>query len=150
MVTDVGFYHLIATPLERALPKLLEKVLESGARAVVLAASKPRIESLDTALWVYNPDSFLPHGTAGAGVSADQPVFLSTCEENPNGADILVLVDGVEPDFLSTFARCLDVFDGTDEVAVAAARERWSARKAAGDDVTYWKQAADGRWEKGT
>jgi DNA polymerase-3 subunit chi len=148
-VTDVGFYHLTATPLERALPKLLEKVLESGARAVVLAGSEPRIESLDTALWVYDPDSFLPHGTAGAGNPADQPVFLTTREENPNGAAILVLVDGIEPAFVNSFDRCLDVFDGTDEAAVAAARERWSARKSAGDAVTYWKQASDGRWEKG-
>ena len=149
-MTDVGFYHLTATPLERALPKLLEKVLESGARAVVLAGSEPRIESLDTALWVYDPGSFLPHGTAGAGDPADQPVFLTTREENPNGAAILVLVDGIEPAFLNSFDRCLDVFDGTDEAAVAAARKRWSARKSAGDAVTYWKQAPDGRWEKGT
>ena len=148
-MTGVGFYHLTATPLERALPKLLEKVLESGARAVVLAGSEPRIESLDTALWVYDPDSFLPHGTAGAGNPADQPVFLTTREENPNGAAILVLVDGIAPAFVNSFDRCLDVFDGTDEAAVAAARERWSARKSAGDAVTYWKQASDGRWEKG-
>lgn len=149
-MTDVGFYHLTATPLERALPRLLEKVLDSGARALVLAASEPRIESLDTALWVYDPGSFLPHGTAGAGKPENQPVFLTIREENPNGAAILVLVDGVEPAFLASFDRCLDIFDGTDEAAVAAARERWSNRKAAGDSVTYWKQSPDGRWERGT
>ncbi len=144
-MTDVGFYHLTATPFERALPRLLEKVLGAGARAVVLAGSNARIESLDTALWVYDPESFLPHGTAGAGNPANQPVYLTAREENPNGAAILVLIDGIEAEFLSTFERR---FDGTDEAAVAAARERWNARKAAGDALTYWKQAPDGRWEK--
>jgi DNA polymerase-3 subunit chi len=147
-MSDISFYHLTATPLERALPRLLEKVLDSGARAVVLGASEPRIESLDTAFWVYDPDSFLPHGTAGAGKPEDQPIYLTTLEENPNDATILVLVDGVDPAFVNSFSRCLDIFDGTDEAAVAAARERWSARKSARHTVTYWKQAANGRWEK--
>ena len=47
-MTEVGFYHLTATPLERVLPKLLEKVLESGLRAVILAGSQARIDDLDT------------------------------------------------------------------------------------------------------
>ena len=29
-MTEVGFYHLTTSPLERALPALLEKVLASG------------------------------------------------------------------------------------------------------------------------
>ena len=30
-MTEIGFYHLTRTPLERALPRILEKVLASGA-----------------------------------------------------------------------------------------------------------------------
>jgi DNA polymerase-3 subunit chi len=41
----------------------------------------------------------------------------------------------------------LDLFDGGDEVAVAAARERWRAAKAAGHDLAYWQQGPRG-WEK--
>ncbi len=149
VVTEIGFYHLTATPLERALPKLLEKVRESGARAVVMGGSAPRIESLDTALWVYNPDNFLAHGTAAAGDAAHQPVYLTADEENPNAATVLLLVDGVDPVFVGDFERCLDIFDGTDAAAVAAARDHWQARKEAGHGVTYWKQGADGHWEKG-
>ena len=32
-MTEVAFYHLTRKPLERALPELLEKVLERGMRA---------------------------------------------------------------------------------------------------------------------
>ena len=64
-VTEIGFYHLTCTPLERALPKLLEKVLASGARAVVRAGSDERVEFLNGALWTYQPASFLPHISGG-------------------------------------------------------------------------------------
>ena len=39
-MTDIGFYHLTATPLEKALPKLLEKVLSSNMKALVLVDDK--------------------------------------------------------------------------------------------------------------
>ncbi|MBT5191635.1 MAG: DNA polymerase III subunit chi, partial [Rhodospirillaceae bacterium] len=50
---EVGFYHLLHWPLERALPKLLEKALERGHRAIVLAGSKERVDDLNTVLWTY-------------------------------------------------------------------------------------------------
>ena len=38
-MTEVGFYHLQTTALERVLPRLLAKAYEAGMRAVVLAGS---------------------------------------------------------------------------------------------------------------
>ena len=35
-MTEIGFYHLQRSTLEQALPRLLEKVLETGGRAVVV------------------------------------------------------------------------------------------------------------------
>ena len=32
------------------------------------------------------------------------------------------------------------MFDGNDEAAVAAARQRWREAKAAGHDLVYWQQ----------
>ena len=43
--------------------------------------------------------------------------------------------------------RVFDLFDGNDEAAVAAARERWKAARAGGHALTYWQQGARG-WEK--
>ena len=43
--------------------------------------------------------------------------------------------------------RVFDLFDGNDEAAVAAARGRWKAAKAAGHSLTYWQQGARG-WVK--
>jgi len=147
-MTEIGFYHLVATPLEKALPKLLEKVLGSGARAVVMAGSTERVEALNGLLWSYSPNGFLPHGSAKDGKADRQPIWLTAKDENPNGATILVLTDGATSGNLPSYARCLDVFDGADEMAVAQARERWKHYKDAGHGLTYWQQTDSGGWER--
>ena len=147
-MTEVAFYQLRTMALERALPKLLEKVLGSGHRAVVLGASEERIEALNAALWSGDPNAFMPHGSARDGRPERQPIYLTAAEENPNGADILVVVDGGEPAMMTAFQRCLDIFDGTDTEALKAARQRWGARKDQGVAVSYFEQSADGRWER--
>ena len=147
-MTEVGFYHLQRSALEQVLPRLLGKALERGMRVVVLAGSDERVKALDGALWTFDQGSFLPHGTAAEDFAAEQPVYLTTDEENPNGATLLALTDGVEPDFLDGFERCLDLFDGNDSQAVEAARGRWKRLKEAGHDLTYWQQTAQGGWEK--
>ena len=76
------------------------------------------------------------------------PVWLTTEDENPNGAQVLFLTDGTDTERLADYALCADLFDGTDDAAVTAARSRWSARKEAGHEVTYWRQTESGGWEQ--
>lgn len=146
-MAEIGFYHLLRTPLERALPRLLERALGEGYRIVVRAASAERVEHLNALLWTYDDSSFLPHGSARDGNAASQPIWLTDRDENPNAATLLALVDGVEAADLSAFARCLDLFDGGDAEAVQAARERWRRALAAGHTLTYWQQTGAG-WER--
>ena len=40
------------------------------------------------------------------------------------------------------------MFDGRDEDALAEARAKWKAARAAGHAVTYWQQTDTGKWEK--
>jgi len=147
-MTEIGFYHLTRSKLEQALPRLLAKVLESGVRAVVRAGSEERVRFLNTNLWTYDQDSFLPHGSAAEGDAGDQPIWLTTEQENPNGAAILVLTDGAAAEDLANFTRCLDMFDGNDPAAVEAARTRWKTWRAAGHELTYWQQTEQGGWGK--
>ncbi len=147
-MTRIGFYHLLHTPLEAALPRLLSKALDQGMRALVMAGSAERVKALDGALWVFDQGSFLPHGTARQGRAEAQPVYLTAAEENPNGASLLVLTDGVEPGFIDGFERCLDLFDGNDETAVTAARARWKRLADAGHEMTYWQQTGRGGWQE--
>ncbi len=147
-MTDIGFYHLTGTPLERALPKLLEKVLRSGKRAVVMAGSEERVESLNAMLWTYRQDSFLPHGSARDANPEAQPVWLTAKDENPNGASILILCDGAARGSIADFERCLEMFDGRDEAAVAEARLRWKSYQETGHSCVYHQQTETGGWER--
>jgi len=146
-MSDVLFYHLERQPLERVLPQLLEKSGERGWRAVVQATSPERLAALDTLLWTYRDDSFLAHGTAGDGGGADQPVYLTCEDDNPNGADVRFLVDGADCTDLASYKRVVFMFDGHDEAAVTRAREQWKRAYGKGCAVTYWQQNDRGQWE---
>ena len=135
-MAEIGFYHLLSTPLERALPRLLERAVGQGHRVVVQAGSPERVEHLNALLWTYDEAGFLPHGASRDGNAAAQPIWLTDRAENPNGATILFLVDGVAADGFDGFARCIDMFDGNDPDAVQAARNRWRAASSAGHTLT--------------
>ena len=150
-MTEVLFYQLDRKPLNDFLPELLEKTLERGQRAVVRAGSDERVEALDTHLWTFRLDGFLPHGAKADGFAERQPVYLTAKDENPNSAQVAFFVDGTLPadwSRVAGFARAVVVFDGNDKSATDAAREAWSRAKTAGHDVTFWKQSPQGKWEK--
>jgi len=147
-MTQIAFYHLESWPLEQALPKLLEKTLEAGKRALVLAGSAERVEALNNLLWTYHQDAWLPHGSAADGEPAEQPVWLAVADDNANRADYLFLTDGAASARVADFERCFELFDGCDEAALAAARDRWKQYQAAGHALTYWRQTDAGGWKK--
>jgi len=148
-VEEVGFYRLTRQRLEEALPALLERVRDRGLRAVLVARDTAQLAHLDGVLWTYRPDSFLAHGTAATGFAERQPIWLAPAIENPNGAAVLVVVDGLMPEPDVAFARVVDLFDGGDAAAIAAARERWRAWRARpGTKLVYWQQRPEGGWTK--
>ena len=105
------------------------------------------IERLDQWLWTYREDSFLPHGPASEPGAPRQPIVLTAGPENPNKAQALFLVEGAPTEDMDGYERCIVLFDGADESALARARSQWKAVKASGATVSYWKQQARG-WEK--
>lgn len=145
---EVWFYHLERTPLEQALPELLERTLARGWRALVRAPSHERIEHLDGHLWSWRDDSFLPHGRDDEPMAERQPVLLTTGEANRNGAHALFLLDGAEAGDLAPYERCILLFDGRDDHALCAARQAWRRFKGEGRAVSYWQQGAERGWEK--
>ena len=146
-MADVAFYHLQREPLESALPKLLAKAFEQDYRAVVRVSGQDRLADLNEKLWVFGRATFLPHGAAEDGFSARQPIYLTTGDDNPNGARLLVVVDDAETSGVDAYDRVLIMFDGHDEGIVAKARSLWTFLRDEGHTVTYWQQGERG-WEK--
>jgi len=147
-MAQIQFYHLTATPLERALPKLLEKIIAGGFRAAVVAESEARVEQLNQLLWTYDPGSFLPHGSAKDGHDEDQPIYLSTSVQTPNRANILVITNGVNIEGSEAVERVVDIFDGNNPDALNAARKRWQDYKNAGYALSYLQQSESGGWQQ--
>ena len=147
-MSEIRFYHLQRTRLEAALPKMLERCLERGERAVVMLGSPERVEAVASHLWTYNDRGFLPHGTAVDGSAERQPIWLTTADENPNSAQVLFLADGAESAAIDRYRLCVELFDGGDDQAVAAARRRWAAYKAEGHSLSYFQQNDKGAWEE--
>ncbi len=144
------FYHLEKTTLEQAAGPLLSKCLERGWRVLAVSPHAERRAALDSALWTYDDQSFLPHGQAEAkGLDpARQPVLLSENLDNANGAQALFLMDGVEAPVDAPFERCMVMFDGGDQATRAAARAQFKAAKDAGLVCRYFQQTGRGGWKE--
>jgi DNA polymerase-3 subunit chi len=139
----VDFYHLTASPLERVLPSVADKILAGGERLLVVA-EPGLLGRLDEALWSYSKDSFLPHGRERAG---SQPVLLSTEPQPANGAANIALADGRWRDEALGFARAFYFFDND---ARDSARDAWRALKGRPEvEARYWKQDERGKWVQG-
>lgn len=145
---EIWFYHLERSSLEQVLPGLLEKTLERGWRALIRASDLARLGEIDERLWTYRDDSFLAHGRSDQPHPERQPILLSDGPENLNDAQALFILDGSELGDTEGFERCFILFDGRDEAALQGARERWRRLKARAAALTYWRQDADGRWER--
>ena len=160
-MTAIHFYHLTTTPLERALPKLLERCYGGGFRTIVLA-EEARVERLNELLWTYDPNSFLPHGSEKDGDVELQPVLIlgldpriqieldsriahSGASENKT---ILFITNGFFVENPAPYDRVIDMFDGGDEVSLTGARSRWKQYKEAGYELHYYQQTSAGSWDK--
>lgn len=143
----VYFYHLTRTPLEAALPMLLDRALQAGWRVLVRGVSQERLVWLDEQLWL-GADSFLPHGLAGGAQDGDQPVLLGTGLA-ANGAACVMLIDGaaLEVGEAEGLQRTCVLFDGGAVAAVTLARGQWKQTADAGLPAQYWSDESGG-WQK--
>ncbi len=132
----------------QTLPRLLEKVLQTGARAVVVVPSA-HVEILDAQLWTYTPLGFLPHGRRGTGMPEDQPIWLTDTIENPNNATVLVLYNvPVTGGLEHGFERCLDIVEMDNPASQARAQERNNVYETYQCPLTIWADESNGSWKQ--
>ncbi len=149
-MTRIDFYHLQKAPLEQILPKLCEKAYATGKRIKILLGNAERVEFINSLLWTYSEESFLPHGSKRDGFAEEQPIFISADETNENNALLLILADGAQiaVEKLDAYERVLNIFDGNDETALNNARAYWKEIKSLGGELHYWQQNANGCFEQ--
>ena len=147
-MSEISFYQVGQGTVEKCAAILLEKMVEQHMRVLVLTESESYTEFLNTYLWTFRPNSFVPHGTVKEGEPKSQPIWITETLDNAHHANTLMILGGQEITDLTDFSRCVDLFNGQDNTALDLARSRWKAYKKAGHTLTFWRQAEDGKWAK--
>lgn len=152
-MSEISFYHLLYSTAPTAIVRLLHKALERDMRAILLCSNNDEVKQMDELLWTFSPNVFLPHATSNDDLPEQQPILItSSVDHADNKADLLIAQgcsQGLEADYISSFTKIMDVFNGTNDNDVMNARNRWSAYKKQGYEMTYWKQSQNGGWSKG-
>lgn len=145
-MTQVDFYHLTRDPIAMALPAIARRVLETGARLLVVAGGREQLEALSEGLWNAGADSYLAHDFADAPLPEAQPILLSHEVKPLNSARFIALADGIWRDEALEFERAFHFFDETN---INDARAAWRALGQNEEaERRYWKQDG-GRWRQG-
>lgn len=132
--TQVDFYLLEAASddeAERFLCRLCEKAFRLSQRVLVVA-DEPQLSRLDTLLWAYRPESFLPHEIADS--SAEQsviPILLSSTSDQASGRDVVVNLANTLPASAAQESRIVELVWG-DPQARAQRRARFREYRALG------------------
>lgn len=148
-MSEIRFYHLQNQSIEQALPGLVAKAYEMGHKIWVKAPDEITSEKLNEALWTFRDDSFIPHGNDKDGNPELQPVWISHNNNNANGANVLIVAGGTEGiDTPEGITLHCEMFQGSNDSELKAARSRWKSYKDTGKELTYWQQNERGGWDK--
>lgn len=141
----VDFYQLSQSPVEEALPALAARMMEAGARALVVSADVEQLARISDAMWA-SGDQFLAHGPAGGPHDARQPILLAENLEATNGARFLALADGQWREGAEAFERVFLLFGAA---TIDDARATWrSLDGREGLERNYWRQVTRTKWER--
>lgn len=140
----LDFWQYTHDPLGKVVTLIAKRTLDAGARLVVVSGDPEQRATLARALWQAGPESFLANGEAGAPGAERQPILLADTPQAPNGADHVILADGVYRD-CPGFARVFLLFPPE---AAPEARAAWSAQDGRADIERAYFAQEDGRWVK--
>lgn len=147
-MSEVLFYHLTQTTLDKTLPGLVERSLERKWRVSIQFDSEKLRDEMDNHLWALSPISFIPHGLDSDNWPHEQPVILTCTDENPNLSTVRFCIEGAQCKNVDNYERIVIIFDGHNGEQLKRVRAQWKELKAAGHTVTYWQQNENQKWEK--
>lgn len=139
----VDFWQLSRDPVEKVVALIAQRVLEQGARLLVVSGDPDQREAIARGLWSAGPESFLANGEADGPRAEAQPILLSASPDPVNGAGHVIFADG---EFRSTqgFDRVFLLFDDSN---LQQARATWKALDGAVNERAFFRQDG-GKWVK--
>lgn len=141
-MTKVDFYILSNEgpdePL-RVACRVAEKAWRQGNRVRVEADGAESLRRLDSLMWTYKQESFLPHEVEGEHGDWQEiepaPVVLGTAGGPGEPPDVLINLSGVIPISADNCPRIAEIVAG-DAQSKQAARERYRRYREKGFDLS--------------
>ncbi len=132
-MTEVDFYVLADGAQKSRLRfacRLADKVFRLGQRVFIHTASAEQTRELDTLLWTFQQNSFVPHSIVQDAGDIPPPVLLGHDAE-PEASQVLINLASDVPLFFSRFERVAELVN-TDNSVRQQGRSRYSFYKERG------------------
>ena len=125
-MTHIEFVKLDRPERARVLCELAEEFSLAGQRVLVMVQDDNQGVTLDRFMWTWKKGAFLPHVYQNGSVEChDEPVVIVAGEENPNGAQVLLMGAPCSIDFMRHFRHVVDFAEAFDEERLEVSRERF-------------------------
>ena len=130
MTTQVDFYVLAAAlKPDLFICRLSEKAYLQNKKIHVHAASEQHAQLLDTMLWTFRDDSFVPHDIFGAEPKAIPPIQIGHLADKANHQEVLINLHPEIPEIAWQSQRIIEIV--TDNTK-AKSREHYKAYRQQG------------------
>ena len=129
----VEFIKLEKAEKARFLCELSDEHLSSGRRVLVVVQDDNQGVTLDRFMWSWKKNAFVPHAYDNGAVECiDEPVVITTGEENPNGANVLIMGRPCSHEFMKRFQYVVDFAEVYDDQLADASRQRFADYRLSG------------------
>ncbi|VAW78131.1 DNA polymerase III chi subunit [hydrothermal vent metagenome] len=132
-MTEVDFYVLKDNHAKARLRfacRLADKVFQLGQRVFIHTESAEQSQELDTLLWTFQQNSFVPHSVIQNTDDSLSPVQIGHDAE-PDASQVLINLAADVPLFFSRFERVAELVN-TDNTIRQQGRSRYSFYKERG------------------
>ncbi len=132
-MTHVEFIKLNRPERARILCDLAEEFYLAGQRVLVMVQNDNQGVTLDQFMWTWKKGAFVPHVYENGSVEChDEPVVIVAGEENPNGAQVLLMGVQCSLEFIRHFQHVIDFAETFDEASLEESRERFRSYREHG------------------
>lgn len=146
---SIDFYLLPDGGITKLAGQLVEKSNAAGKKAVIYCDAA-QAEAQSTHLWCMHDLSFYAHGTDDEEGAEFATIWLSTkSDKNQIQAEYAICTSWQNLPDPNNFERLFFVFEGTDEAAMTAARDKWRTwSDAYQGKCRYFAKTEQGGWQQ--
>ena len=129
-------FYVLPSPAPEArmnfLYKLLEKILKLGRRVYIKAESEEQARMLDTRLWDYQDQAFIPHSLVAEGLAS--PLEIGYGDAKPDHCDVYLNFALDIADEALKFDRIIEIVVQEPRI-LESTRNNYRRYKQAGYDI---------------